>query len=349
MAERLRRQANIISHRLNLEQWNDANILLVMRDQRLSALTRRGCGRLAPLWTGDCCTRRGRKTLAEEDKAATARTDTIDAHHHLWRYTPMGYGWIDEDMQALRRDFLPKDLIVEMTAAGIDGTVAVQARQTMEETRWLLGLADDCDAIRGVVGWAPIAGEDFPGCMEEFDGRAKLKGLRHVIQGEKDEHYILREDFNSGMRTLLGSGLVYEILIYERHLADTIVFVDDHPEQVFVLDHVAKPLIAGGVLEPWATRMRELGRRENVWCKLSGMVTEADWKTWTPENLKPYLDVAVEAFGPERLMAGSDWPACLVASGYAQWFDVLRRYFAEFSKAEQAQVFGGTAIEVYQL
>ena len=284
-----------------------------------------------------------------EEGLRGVRSEAIDAHHHLWRYTPQEYGWIDEEMAVLRRDFLPKDLIEAMVTAGIDGTVAVQARQTLEETRWLLDMADDCEAIRGVVGWAPIAGEEFPGCMEEFDGREKLKGLRHVIQGEKDEHYILREDFNSGIRTLEGSGLVYEILIYERHLVDTIYFVDEHPDQPFVLDHMAKPLIAGGVLEPWASRMMELGERENVWCKLSGMVTEANWKAWTPETLKPYLDVAVEAFGPERLMAGSDWPVCLVASGYAHWFEMLRTYFAGFSEAERAAVFGGTAVEVYGL
>jgi L-fuconolactonase len=277
------------------------------------------------------------------------KMETIDAHHHLWRYTPAEYGWIEEPMSVLRRDFLPKDLAVEMAAAGIDGTVAVQARQTLEETRWLLGQAEGTEAIRGVVGWAPIAGEEFPACMEEFDGREKLKGLRHVIQSEVDEHYILREDFNSGMRTMLGSGLVYDILIYERHLADTILFVDGHPEQVFVLDHIAKPPIAAGTMEPWATQMRELGRRENVWCKVSGMVTEADWKTWTPETLKPYLDVAVESFGVERLMAGSDWPVCLVASGYAQWWGVMRQYFAGFGEAERAAVFGGTAVEVYGL
>ncbi len=219
----------------------------------------------------------------------------------------------------------------------------------MEETRWLLDLADQCSAIRGVVGWAPIAGEDFPGVMEEFEHRSKLKGLRHVIQGEKDENYILREDFNSGIRSMLGSGLVYDILIFERHLPQSIDFVDEHPEQIFVLDHVAKPLIREGVVEPWAARMRELGRRENVWCKVSGMVTEADWVSWTPEALRPYLDVAVEAFGVKRLMAGSDWPVCLVASEYGRWFDVLREYFAGFSESERDAVFGGTAIEVYQL
>jgi len=277
------------------------------------------------------------------------RVERIDAHHHLWRYSPTEYGWIDDEMAALRRDFLPSDLKAAMASAGIDGTIAVQARQTLDETRWLLDLADATDAIRGVVGWAPIAGEEFPGVMEEFDGRAKLKGLRHVIQDERDPHYILREDFNSGIRTMLDSGLVYEILIFERHLEDAIHFVDEHPHQPFVLDHIAKPLIAAGRLEPWAMRMRELGRRPNVWCKLSGLVNEANWKTWTPETLRPYLDVAVEAFGPTRLMAGSDWPVCLLAIEYAQCFELLSTYFAGFSEPERAAVFGGTAIEVYGL
>jgi L-fuconolactonase len=275
--------------------------------------------------------------------------ERIDAHHHLWRYSPEEYGWIDDEMAALRKNFLPQDLTRELAAAEIDGTIAVQARQTMDETRWLLQMADECEAIRGVVGWAPIAGENFPGVMEEFEHRPKLKGLRHVIQSEKDENYILREDFNSGIRTMLGSGLVYEILIYERHLPQTIDFVDEHPDQSFVLDHLAKPLIREGALEPWAARMRELGRRENVCCKLSGMVTEADWSAWTPESLRPYLDVAVEAFGTGRLMAGSDWPVCLVASGYGRWFEVLREYFAAFSVDERAAVFGETATAVYGL
>jgi L-fuconolactonase len=275
--------------------------------------------------------------------------ERIDAHHHLWRYTPLEFEWLDESMAALRRDFLPKDLMKEMSAAGIDGAVAVQARQTMEETRWLLDQADACEAIRGVVGWAPIAGEDFPEVMEEFEDRPKLKGLRHVIQGEKDENYILRADFVAGIEAMQGSGLVYDILIFERHLPQTIEFVDEFPEQVFVLDHVAKPLIASGVMQPWAERMRELGRRENVWCKVSGMVTEAEWGAWNLETLRPYLDVAVEAFGVERLMAGSDWPVCLVAAEYGRWFEVLREYFAGFSETERDAVFGETAMEVYGL
>jgi len=277
------------------------------------------------------------------------KAEVIDAHHHLWRYTPAEYGWIDDSMQRLRRDFLPADLTAEMAAAGVDGSVAVQARQTLEETHWLLDLADECDAIRGVVGWAPITGAEFPAIMEQFDGRAKLKGLRHVIQGEPDENYILREDFNAGIRALEGSGLVYDILIYERHLPQAIEFVDRHPNQVFVLDHIAKPLIAVGELEPWAGRIRELAKRENVWCKVSGLVTEATWDAWSAQTLKPYLDVVVKAFGLERLMAGSDWPVCLVAAGYQQWWELLRTYFAGFSDAERERIFGGTAIEIYGL
>lgn len=274
--------------------------------------------------------------------------ERIDAHHHLWTYSAEEYGWIDERMEKLRHNFLPEDLVREMNAAGIDGTIAVQARQTLEETRWLLGLADGCAAIRGVVGWAPIASGDFSAVMKEFAGRRKLKGLRHVVQGEPDD-YILREDFNAGIRAMRGSGLVYDVLIYERHLPQTIEFVARHPEQVFVIDHMAKPLIREGVMEPWAARMRELAKYENVWCKVSGLTTEADWKTWNADTLRPYLDVAVEAFGLRRLMAGSDWPVCLVACGYNRWFEMLGGYFAGFSRDEQDIVFGGAAAEVYGL
>ena len=275
--------------------------------------------------------------------------ETIDAHHHLWRYSAAEYGWIDDAMRGLRRDFLPEDLTSVMATAGVNGAVAVQARQTLEETRWLLNLAGECEAIRGVVGWAPIADVGFLPVLDEFRDEPKLKGLRHVIQAEPDENYILREDFNRGIRALKGGGLVYDILIYERLLPQTIEFVDQHPNQVLVLDHVAKPRIRAGELEPWALRVQELARRENVWCKVSGMVTEADWNKWSIGKLRPYLDVVVEAFGPGRLMAGSDWPVCLVACGYEQWFDVLREYFAGFSEAERASIFGLCATEVYRL
>ena len=270
----------------------------------------------------------------------------IDAHHHLWKYSAEEYGWIDETMAELRRDFLPADLTAAMREAGVDGAIAVQARQTLEETNWLLDLADRNEAICGVVGWAPIAEEDFEAVLGQLRSRPKLKGLRHIVQGEPDG-YLLREDFNRGIRALGRSGLAYDVLIYERQLAEAIEFVDGHPSQKFVLDHVAKPRIREGVLEPWSRQMRELARRENVVCKLSGMVTEADWKRWSLEGLRPYLDVAVEAFGPQRLMAGSDWPVCLVACGYAQWFGALEEYFAGFSAQEREAVFGGNAACMY--
>jgi L-fuconolactonase len=252
-------------------------------------------------------------------------------------------------MGLLKRNFLASDLIATMREAYIDGSVAVQARQTIEETRWLLELAEECDAIRGVVGWAPIAEREFSGVLDKFHGCKKLRGLRHVLQAESDEKYMLRPDFNAGIRMLHQYGLAYDVLIYERQLPQAIEFVDRHPEQVFVLDHIAKPLIRDGVIEPWASQMREMGRRENVWCKVSGLVTEGDWAAWTPESLKPYLDTVVEAFGPQRLLAGSDWPVCLVATSYGRWFQVLNEYFAEFSIAERKAIFGETAMQVYKL
>lgn len=273
----------------------------------------------------------------------------IDAHHHLWRYSADEYGWIDGTMIALQRDFLPSDLTMEMRAAGVDGAITVQARQTLEETRWLLEMAEQNDVISGVVGWAPIASERFAASLEEFRDRSKLKGLRHVVQAEPDDYYLLREDFNRGISGLLETGLVYEVLIYERHLPQAIEFVDRHPNQAFVLDHIAKPRIRDGVLEPWAARMRELAKRENVSCKVSGVVTEADWKGWTLEGIRPYLDVVAEEFGPQRMIAGSDWPVCLVASGYARWFGVLEEYFAGFSTQDREAVFGGNAARVYGL
>lgn len=252
-------------------------------------------------------------------------------------------------MGQLKRDFLPGDLIASMREAKIDGAVAVQARQSLEETRWLLKLAEEYDAIRGVVGWAPIAGKELPGVLDELCGSKRLRGLRHVLQAEPDEQYMLRPDFNTGIRMLLQYGLAYDILIYERQFPQAIEFVDRHPEQVFVLDHIAKPRIRDGVVEPWASRMREISKRENVWCKVSGLVTEADWVSWTPNSLKPYLDTVVDAFGPQRMLAGSDWPVCLVASSYHRWFEVLSEYFAEFSAAEREAIVGKTAIQVYKL
>ena len=275
--------------------------------------------------------------------------DRIDAHHHLWRYSKKDYGWIGPGMEALARDFLPGDLEKELRASGIDGCVAVQVRQTTEETEWLLQLASESNLIRGVVGWAPIASTEFAGVLEKWTDREKLKGLRHIIQDEPDDDFIYRKDFNAGIARLAGTGLVYDLLIYERHLAAAIDFVDRHPRQVFVLDHIAKPRIKERVLQPWRSRIFDLAKRDNVYCKISGMVTEADWTQWTAAGLQPYLDAVFEAFGANRLMFGSDWPVCLLASSYRRWCDTVLEFIASLSRSEKDLILGGVAKKVYSL
>ena len=273
----------------------------------------------------------------------------IDAHHHLWRYTPEEYGWIDGAMVRLQRDYTPADLAGVMASAGINGAIAVQARQSLDETHALLSLADAYPFIEAVVGWAPITGKDFPSCLEALAAHPHLRGLRHVIQSEPDDDFILGSEFNRGIAAMLSSGLVYEILIYERHLPQTIRFVDAHPDQIFVLDHIAKPRIRERIFSPWRERIRELAQRANVFCKVSGIVTEADWQSWTEADLCPYMDTVFDAFGASRLMMGSDWPVCLVAAEYAQWFSLLDRYIARLSEYERERFCGGTAAEVYRL
>ena len=273
----------------------------------------------------------------------------IDAHHHLWRYSAKEYGWIDDGMTPLRRDYTPDDLAKEIAAAAIDGTIAVEARQDLAETHDLISLAEKHPFIEAVVGWAPLASKEFEACLESLTTYPQLRGLRHVIQSEPDDDFILGGDFNRGIASMLSSGLVYEILVYERHLPQTIKFVDAHPNQIFVLDHIAKPRIQERMVSPWRERIFELARRENVFCKVSGMTTEADWHAWTEADLRPYLDTVFEAFGAARLMMGSDWPVCLLAVGYKEWFRLLDGYAAKLSEHERELFCGGTAIQVYRL
>lgn len=273
----------------------------------------------------------------------------IDAHHHLWRYTAKDYGWIDSSMPRLQRDYTPIDLSNVMASARIDGTITVQARQEIEETHELLSLAEAHSYIEAVVGWAPIASKDFPRLLEGLAAHPKLRGLRHVIQAEADDDFILTSEFNRGIAAMQSTGLVYEILIYERHLAQTIKFVDAHPNQIFVLDHLGKPRIRERILHPWRERIHELAQRNNVYCKVSGMATEADWHSWTEDDLRPYLDTVFDAFGPARLMMGSDWPVCLLATEYAQWFSLLDRYVSKISEDEREQFCRETAVRVYRL
>ena len=273
----------------------------------------------------------------------------IDAHHHFWKYDPAEYGWIDDDMRAIRRDFVPADLETVIGAAGIDGVISVQARQSVAETTMLLEFARANDFIKGVVGWVPLISPRVEDDLESFAVEPKLRGVRHVLQAEPDELYMLRDDFNAGVSILQNFGLIYDILIFARHLPQTAAFVDRHPGQVFVLDHVGKPDIKAGRFEPWNMDIRELAKRENVSCKLSGMVTEAAWSEWTPAQLRPYVETVLEAFGPARTMFGSDWPVCLVASAYERWHETVQEFVAQLSLDEQAQVFGETARRVYQI
>jgi L-fuconolactonase len=275
--------------------------------------------------------------------------EKIDAHHHLWKYNKENYGWIDQNMGVLRRDFLPPDLDKELCSAGIDGAVAIQAQQTLSETAWLLSLADQFSFIRAVVGWAPIASEDFSAHLDQLQSSRKLKGLRHIIQSEPDDNFILNASFNRGIARLKNAGLVYDILIFEKHLPAAIQFADRHPQQRFVLDHVAKPRIRERAMDPWRRNIAELAKRENVYCKISGMVTEADWSAWSQQDLWPYLEVVLEAFSPQRLMAGSDWPVCLLAVSYSGWFAVLNAFLGKLTVPERERILGGTASEVYGL
>jgi L-fuconolactonase len=272
----------------------------------------------------------------------------IDAHHHFWNYTPAEYGWIPQAEPNLRRDFGPADLQRELAITGIDGVVTVQARQTVEETRWLLELADAHAFIRGVVGWVPLISAHVADDLNSLVNRPKLRAVRHVLQDEPDS-YLARDDFNRGISMLAGRGLVYDILIFERQLRAAIALVDRHPNQIFVLDHLAKPRIREHILQPWRDQMFELSRRQNVYCKLSGLITEADHAIWQPADLKPYVETALEAFGPSRLMFGTDWPVCLLAGSYERWHPTVSELTARLSVDEQAWLMGRTAIRAYNL
>ncbi len=273
----------------------------------------------------------------------------VDSHQHFWSYDPIRYSWIDDRMEKLRRAFLPGDLKTEMEATGIDRVVSVQARQDLEETQWLLALSREFEYIAGVVGWVPLISSGVEADLERMAGHPRLKGIRHVLQDESDDRYMLREDFNRGLSLLPKFGLVYDILIYESHLPQTIEFVDLHPLQIFVLDHVAKPRIRDGAITPWRENLRELARRENVYCKISGMATEGHWESFNEDDLLPYLEVVLEAFGPDRLMFGSDWPVCLLACDYGRWVRIVRDFIGRLSSDERDRIEGGTALEAYGL
>jgi L-fuconolactonase len=273
----------------------------------------------------------------------------IDSHQHFWRYNPAEYDWIDESMAALRRDFLPEDLNPELQANGFHGSVVVQVRQTLEETRWLLDLAERSPAILGVVGWADLQSPEVRSQLKLFAQNAKLVGIRHIVQSEPDDRFLLRPEFLRGISVLEEFDLAYDILIYTRHLPVAAEFVERFPQQRFVLDHLAKPPIKSGGIGSWADGIRRLAAFPNVFAKLSGLVTEADWQTWRSEQIEPYLDVAFSSFGPERLMIGSDWPVCLAAGTYSRTVSVVKSYLERLQPHCSDAVLGGNAKKFWRL
>ena len=253
----------------------------------------------------------------------------IDAHQHFWIYSPQQYEWIDSSMGAIRRNFLPEDLEPELQRNDFHGSVAVQARQTLEETRWLLELVQRSSKILGVVGWVDLCSENLRSQLHEVTKNPKLVGVRHIVQSEPEDRFLLREDFLRGISMLEEFDLAYDILIYTKHLPVAAEFVERFPRQRFVLDHMAKPPIKSGVIEPWATGIRRLAAFPNVWCKLSGLVTEADWQKWTLENITPYLDVVFDAFG--------------------RTLDVVRNYVQDLRCEMRDAVLGGNACRFWKL
>jgi len=272
----------------------------------------------------------------------------VDSHQHFWRYSEAEFGWIDNAMAGIRRDFLPSDLKPLLDQSEVSATVAVQARQSLEETEWLLSLAAESPWIAGVVGWVPLVQPEVSSTLEELASNKRLKGVRHVLQAEPDE-YMERAGFNSGLRALRKFDLAYDLLVLEHQLPAAIALVDRHPDQRFVLDHLAKPRIAAHELEPWLSNIRRLAEREHVSCKLSGMVTEASFERWKPGDLLPYAEAVLEGFGPNRLMFGSDWPVCTVASRYSRWVDTVLDFLGGLSESEENQIMASNAVEFYRL
>ncbi|HET6178446.1 MAG TPA: amidohydrolase family protein [Candidatus Sulfotelmatobacter sp.] len=273
----------------------------------------------------------------------------IDAHQHFWNYNPEEYDWIDDSMSALRRNFLPEDLKPELDSTGIQGSIAVQVRQTLEETRWLLELAKRSLSILGVVGWVDLRSPDVRSQLQAFSRHSKLVGVRHIVQAEADDRFLMQPEFLRGISLLEEFDLAYDILIYTKHLPVAAEFVERFPRQRFVLDHLAKPPIKSGEIDLWTQGIRRLAAFPNVYCKLSGLVTEADWQRWTPEQIRPYLAIAFEAFGPDRLMIGSDWPVCLVAASYAHAIGLVKNFVLSQREDSREGVLGGNAQRFWRL
>ena len=273
----------------------------------------------------------------------------IDSHQHFWIYDPNQYPWMTDELSAIRSNHLPEHLQVEFDRLGIDGSVAVQARQSLDESRWLLKMADESCLIKGVVGWVDLRSEYVEDQLAEFAEHPKFVGVRHVVQDEPDENFMLLPEFIRGISKLKSYDLSYDILVFPNQLPAAIELVKQFPDQPFVLDHIAKPLIKDKEISTWNEHIRELAQFSNLNCKVSGMITEANWATWKTSDFTPYLDVVFEAFGEDRLMYGSDWPVCKLAGSYRQVYDLTDNYLSQFSPLAKVKFFGGVASEFYGL
>jgi len=273
----------------------------------------------------------------------------IDSHQHFWKYDPVRYDWIDDNMSVIQKDFLPEDLDPILKANGFDGCITVQSHQSEQENEFQLANADEHDFIKGVVGWVDLQSPKIEERLAYYQQFEKLKGFRHVLQGESQRDFMLRPDFLKGISMLKKYSYTYDILILPDQLKYTTEFVSQFPDQRFVIDHIAKPNIEQKELKDWEKDIKVVAAFENVHCKVSGLVTEADWRNWQPADFNNYLEVVTNSFGTKRLMYGSDWPVCKVAAGYGQVVNIVKDYFSAFSQTEQQAFFGGNAIEFYNI
>lgn len=273
---------------------------------------------------------------------------TIDAHQHFWVFDPVRDSWID-DMKKIQRDFLPKDLKPVLDQNEIEGCVVVQSDQSEVENLFQLTNAMQNDFVKGVVGWVDLQAKNIEDKLAHYSYYPKMKGFRHVLQGEKDRALMLRKKFMNGISLLEKYHFTYDILIFPDQLKHAKKLATAFPHQQFVIDHIAKPYIKDGKIDHWKQDMQAIASLPNVYCKISGMVTEANWKKWKPADFTPYLDVVVEAFGTKRIMYGSDWPVCLVAASYKKMKAIVDRYFTPFSESEKKAFYGGNAARFYNL
>ncbi|MEZ4774632.1 MAG: amidohydrolase family protein [Bacteroidia bacterium] len=271
----------------------------------------------------------------------------LDAHQHFWKYDAKDYGWIGDSMKVIKRDFYPDELAKEQQNAGFEGAISVQARQTLAENDFLLGLAEHYDWIKGVVGWVDLCSDQAEDQLELFASHPKAVGVRHVVHDEPDDDFMLREDFRRGIGLLKKYHMTYDLLLFPKHLSRAISLVNEFPEQPFVLDHIAKPHIKAQRFSPWTEDIRQLAAFPNVYCKLSGMVTETQWQKWTNADFTPYLDVVWNAFGEDRLMIGSDWPVCKLSGEYAETMGIVRTYVSQFQEETQRKILGENAAKFY--